>query len=63
MSLVTSMKATFCDLAISAAHSPKCPEPRSTLPSFQMLRTVNESTIGVAPLAFASEIILRMYQP
>ncbi len=36
---------------------------RSTLPPLHSLRTVSESTMGVAPLALVSAIILRRYQP
>jgi hypothetical protein len=60
MALVTSTKGTPSALAISADHLENCPLPRSTLPSFQILRTVSESTTGNAPAAFVSEIIWRM---
>src|SRR5207237_8347570 len=63
INLVTSINKTFCDFATSAAHSPYFPGPRSTRPFFQMLRTVNDRTIGVAPFALVSAIIFRMYQP
>src|SRR5215218_5483891 len=57
------MNCTPALFAISAAHALYRPEPRSTWPSFHRLRTVSESTIGVAPFAFVSAIIVRMYQP
>ena len=42
----------FSAWAISRVHSPYRPEPRSTRPSFQILRTVSESRIGLGPFAF-----------
>src|SRR5829696_1448938 len=57
------MKRTPAARATCADQVPYWPEPRSIWPSFQRLRTVSESTIGVAPFAFVSAIILRRYQP
>jgi len=60
---VRSTNATFPSLATWAAHPLNRPEPRSTLPSFQMFRTVSDRTIGVAPLALVSATYFRMYHP
>ena len=60
---VASTNGTPVARAIPAAHSSIRPDSRSTLPSFQTLRTVRERTIGVAPFERASATIRRIYQP
>ena len=61
--LVTSTKATPSARAISPAHGLNRPEPRSTFPAAQMLRTVSDRTMGVAPLARVSAMNFRIYHP
>ena len=54
IAFVTSTYGTLSALAMSADQRLYAPLPRSTRPSFQILRTVNPSTIGVAVLGLVA---------